>query len=90
MPRFQPEKKPKKEKVQGGTKQLEKDLRAAERRITRLEEEQAALEEAMALAATDYQKLQELTEAQTALEEQLTEAYEKWEELSEQLAEADR
>ena len=90
VPRFQPEKKPKKEKVQGGTKQLEKDLRAAERRITRLEEEQAALEEAMALAATDYQKLQELTEAQTALEEQLTEAYEKWEELSEQLAEADR
>ncbi len=85
VPRFQPEKKPKKEKVVGGTKQIEKDLRAVERQIQKLEEEQAQLEEDMAAYATDYQKLQELTEAQTALEERLTEAYEKWEELSVQL-----
>lgn len=85
VPRFQPEKKPKKEKVIGGTKQIEKDLRAVERQIQKLEEEQAQIEQDMETYATDYQKLQELTEAQTALEEQLTEAYEKWEQLSEQL-----
>ena len=85
VPRFQPEKKPKKEKVMGGTKQIEKDLRAVERQIQKLEEEQAQIEQDMETYATDYQKLQELTEAQTALEEQLTDAYEKWEQLSEQL-----
>lgn len=87
VPRFQPEKKPKKEKPAGGTKLLEKDLRATERQIAKLEEELAGLEQEMERCATDYQKLQELTEQQTGLESRLTEAYEKWESLSEQLQE---
>ena len=81
----QPEKKPKKEKPAGGTKLLEKELRALERQIQKLEEEQEALNARMEASATDYQKLQELTEQQAALEAELTEAYERWESLSEQL-----
>ena len=84
-PKKQPEKKPKKEKPAGGTKLLEKELRALERQIQKLEEEQEALNAQMEASATDYQKLQELTEQQTALEAELTEAYERWESLSEQL-----
>lgn len=84
-PKKQPEKKPKREKPAGGTKQLEKDLRALERQIQKLEEQQGALEAEMAASATDYQKLQELTAQQASLEAELTEAYERWETLSEQL-----
>ena len=85
VPRFQPEKKPKRQKPTSGTKQLEKELRAVERQIQRLEEESQRLETEMAANATDYVKLQELTEQQTATETELGEAYEKWESLSEQL-----
>ena len=85
VPRFQPEKKPKRQKPASGTKQLEKELRAVERQIQRLEEETRRLETEMAANATDYVKLQELTEQQTATETELGEAYEKWESLSEQL-----
>ncbi|MGM9537624.1 MAG: ABC-F family ATP-binding cassette domain-containing protein [Candidatus Onthomonas sp.] len=84
-PKKQLEKKPKKEKPAGGTKLLEKELRALERQIQKLEEEQEALNAQMEASATDYQKLQELTEQQAALEAELTEAYERWESLSEQL-----
>ena len=84
-PKKQPEKKPKKEKPAGGTKLLEKELRALDRQIQKLEEEQEALNARMEASATDYQKLQELTEQQAALEAELTEAYERWESLSEQL-----
>ena len=78
-------KKPRREKPAGGTKQLEKDLRALERQIQKLEEEQAALSAQMEEFATDYQKLSDLTAQQEALEGQLQEAYDRWESLSEQL-----
>lgn len=81
----QTEKKPRKEKPTGGTKQLEKELRATERQIQRLEEQNAALTDEMEANASDYKKLQELTQQQSALETELTEAYERWESLSERL-----
>ncbi len=86
VPRFQPEpKKPKKEKPSGGTKQVEKELRAVERQIQKLEDAAAGLEAEMAEHAADYQRLQELMEQQTENEKALTEAYQRWETLSEQL-----
>ncbi len=86
VPRFQPEaKKPKKEKPSGGTRQQEKELRAVERQIQKLEEAAAQIEAEMAENAADYRKLQELMQQQTENERQLTEAYERWETLSEAL-----
>ena len=84
-PAAQKPKKPRREKPAGGTKQLEKDLRALERQIQKLEEEQAALASEMEQYAADYQKLTELTARQEALEGELQEAYDRWESLSEQL-----
>ena len=84
--------KPKKDKPKakspGGTKNLEKQLRALERDIARAEEQLAALDGEMEANATDYQKLQALTQEREAAETRLNELYEQWEELSLQLEEA--
>jgi len=81
---------PKKEKVKvpGGTKQLEKDVNAAERAVAKAEEKLDELTCAMEEAASDYLKLQELCEQRDALEDELAHLYAEWERLSEALEEA--
>ncbi|HIY20845.1 MAG TPA: ATP-binding cassette domain-containing protein [Candidatus Flavonifractor merdigallinarum] len=72
----------------GGTKLLEKQVSAAERAVAKAEERLEALDGAMAEAATDYVRLQELGEEKAALEAELAELYAQWEELSAALEEA--
>ena len=69
----------------GGTKELEKQVAAAERAVTRAEERMKELDGAVEAAASDYVKLQELYAGRQALEEELEGLYAKWEELSAQL-----
>ena len=82
--------KPKKDKPKstGGTKQLEKDVNAAERAVTKAEEKLYDLSCAIEEAASDYLKLQELYEQQEALEDELAHLYAEWERLSQALEEA--
>ncbi len=72
----------------GGTKQLEKELSAAERAIAKLEERQEELTRQTEEAASDYVKLQTLCEEQEALELELLEQMEQWEQISADLEEA--
>ena len=83
----EPEKKEKPKRA-GGTKQLEKDVAAAERAVTKAEEQMYDLTCAMEEAATDYLKLQELTEQRAALEDEIAHLYAVWERLSGELEEA--
>ena len=66
-----PEPKEKKEKPKrpGGTKNLEKEVTAAERAVAKAEEQMYDLEQQIQEAAADYLKLQELYEQREALEE---------------------
>ena len=82
--------KPKKDKPKstGGTKQLEKDVNAAERAVTKAEEKLYDLSCAIEEAASDYLKLQELYEQQETLEDELAHLYAEWERLSQALEEA--
>ncbi len=84
------EKKEKKEKPKrpGGTKNLEKEVNAAERAVAKAEEQMEQLNAAIEEAAADYKKLQELCEQRETLEGELMELYEKWEQLSAALEEA--
>lgn len=80
----EPEKKEKKEKKEkpprtGGTKQTEKLVRKLEREIDTKEKELEALDQAIADAAMDYQKLAELMEQKAQMDEQLMELMEQWE-----------
>ena len=79
-----PAAKPKKEKPKapGGTKNLEKQLRALERDIAKQEELISGLDDQMEEFATDYQKLQELVAQKESEETALSALYEQWEELS--------
>jgi len=81
---------PKKDKPKrsGGTKNLEKEVNAAERAVAKAEEKLEELKSQMEAAASDYVKLQELCEQQEVLEMELMELYETWETLSAQLEEA--
>ncbi|MCI8594022.1 MAG: ABC-F family ATP-binding cassette domain-containing protein [Oscillospiraceae bacterium] len=85
----QPEKK-ERPKRSGGTKQLEKELAAAERAVTKAEEHLFELGELAKEdgVATDYLKLQEIYEEQHALEEELITLYARWEALAAELEEA--
>ena len=80
----------KKEKVKraGGTKNLEKEVNAAERAVTKAEEQMEELNVAIEAASADYKKLQELCEQKEVLEAELLELYDKWEQLSAALEEA--
>ena len=82
--------KEKKEKPQrpGGTKNLEKEVAAAERAVAKAEERMFDLTQEMEAAAADYLKLQDLYEQKEALEEEILKLYGKWEDLSAQLEEA--
>ena len=82
-----PEKK-EKPKRPGGTKNLEKEVNAAERAVAKAEEQMEQLNAAIEEAGADYKKLQELCEQKEQLEVELLELYDKWEVLSAQLEEA--
>lgn len=81
-PAEKPEKKEKPRRSGGGTKQLKKELAAAERRMEKLDEELSRLAEEKEEAASDYQKLQELMEQEAAFTEEYNQLMERWEELS--------
>ena len=85
-----PEPKEKKEKPKrpGGTKNLEKEVTAAERAVAKAEEQMYELTQQIEEAASDYLKLQELYEQREVLEEEILKLYGTWETLSAQLEEA--
>ena len=88
-PPVQPERERKeKPKRPGGTKNLEKELAAAERAVSKAEEQMFELTEQIQEAASDYLKLQELYEQREALEEEILKLYGTWERLSAELEEA--
>ena len=84
----QKEKKADKPKRPGGTKNLEKEVAAAERAVAKAEEQMFELTEQINQAASDYLKLQELYEQREALEEEILKLYGNWERLSAELEEA--
>ena len=81
---------PKKEKPKrpGGTKNLEKEVAAAERAVGKAEERMYELTQQIEEASSDYLKLQELYEQKEALEEEILKLYGTWESLSAELEEA--
>ena len=85
-----PKEEPKKEKPKrpGGTKNLEKEVAAAERAVAKAEEQMYDLTLAIEEASADYLKLQELYEQRETLEEEILKLYGIWESLSAQLEEA--
>ena len=72
----------------GGTKNLEKEVAAAERAVAKAEEQMYELGLQIEEAAADYLKLQELYEQREALEEEILKLYGTWERLSAELEEA--
>jgi len=80
--------KKEKPKRPGGTKNLEKELSAVERAITKAEEAIQQLDAQMEEAASDHVRLQELCEQKELCEADLLELYDKWETVSAQLEEA--
>lgn len=87
-PKPQKEEKVKKEKPKrtGGTKQLKKDLAAAEKRMEKLDQLMETLNAEKEAAASDYQKLQELAEQEAEYTAEYDALMEKWEVLSEAIA----
>jgi ABC transport system ATP-binding/permease protein len=67
------------------TRQAQRELRQVERELSRLERDDAGLLEAMAAAATDAARLQELSAEHIALTSARAALEERWLELSEQL-----
>ena len=82
-----PEKKDK-PKRPGGTKNLEKEVNAAERAVAAAEERMYDLELEIQEASADYLKLQELYQQREALEDELAHLYAVWEKLAADLEEA--
>jgi ATPase subunit of ABC transporter with duplicated ATPase domains len=82
------EEKVKKEKPKrtGGTKGLKKELAAAEKRMEKLDALLAQLEEEKEAAASDYQKLQELTQQEADYTAEYDALMDTWERLSEEIA----
>ncbi len=82
------EEKAKKEKPKrsGGTKQLKKELAAAEKRMEKLDQLLEALNVQKEAAASDYQKLQELLQQEAAYNAEYDALMETWETLSEAIA----
>ena len=82
--------KPKEDKPKraGGTKELEKQVKAAERAVEKAEIRLDELSAEMDAAASDYLKLQELYEEREKLEDELAHLYTVWEELAAELEEA--
>ena len=84
------EQKPKKEKPRrpGGTKELEKQVAAAERAVAKAEERQYKLSLRAEEVASNYLELQKVYEEQKALEDEIAALYAKWEQLAAELEEA--
>ena len=84
------EQKPKKEKPRrpGGTKELEKQVAAAERAVAKAEERQYELSLKAEEVASNYLELQKVYEEQKALEEEIATLYTRWETLAAELEEA--
>ena len=82
--------KPKKEKPRrpGGTKELEKQVAAAERAVAKAEERQYELSLKAEEVASNYLELQKVYEEQKALEEEIATLYTRWETLAAELEEA--
>ena len=87
-PAAAPAEKKEKPRRPGGTKNLEKEVAAAERAVGRAEEQMDELEQQIQEASADYLKLQELYEQREALEEEILKLYGTWERLSAELEEA--
>ena len=88
-PRREERPKKEREKRPGGTKQLKKELSAAEKRMEKLDELLRALEEEKAAAATDYQKLEELASQEADYAAEYDGLLETWESLSEAIEAAE-
>ena len=82
-----PEKK-ERPKRPGGTKNLEKEVNAAERAVAAAEERMFDLEQEIQEASADYLRLQELYQQREALEDELAHLYAVWERLAADLEEA--
>jgi ABC-type multidrug transport system ATPase subunit len=82
--------KPKKDKPTrpGGTKELEKQVAAAERAVAKAEERQYELSQRAQEVADNYLELQKVYEEQKALEEEIAHLYTQWETLAAELEEA--
>ncbi len=80
-----PKEKPKRP---GGTKELEKQVNAAEREVSRAEERMYDLTQEIEDASSDYLKLQELYQRRSALEDEIATLYTRWERLAAELEEA--
>ena len=87
-PAAAPAEKKEKPRRPGGTKNLEKEVAAAERAVAKEEEQMYELGLQIEEAASDYLKLQELYEQREALEEEILKLYGTWERLSAELEEA--
>ena len=82
--------KPKEDKPRrsGGTKELEKQVRSAERAVEKAEVRLDELAQEMEAAASDYLKLQDLYAEREKLEDELAHLYTEWEKLAAELEEA--
>ncbi|MCI8808260.1 MAG: ATP-binding cassette domain-containing protein, partial [Oscillospiraceae bacterium] len=82
--------KPKEDKPKrpGGTKELEKQVRAAERAVEKLEVRLDELAQAAEDAASDYLKLQDVYKERESAEDELAHLYAEWERLAAELEEA--
>ena len=87
-PAAAPAEKKEKPRRPGGTKNLEKEVAAAERAVAKAEEQMYEIGLQIEEAASDYLKLQELYEQREALEEEILKLYGTWERLSAELEEA--
>ena len=87
-PAAAPAEKKEKPRRPGGTKNLEKEVAAAERAVAKAEEQMYELGLQIEEAGADYLKLQELYEQREALEEEILKLYGTWERLSAELEEA--
>ena len=80
--------KPNKPRRPGGTKELEKQVAAAERAVEKAEIHLDELAQAAEEAASDYLKLQDIYQEREAAEDELAHLYAQWERLAAELEEA--
>ncbi|MEG2118757.1 MAG: ABC-F family ATP-binding cassette domain-containing protein, partial [Pseudoflavonifractor sp.] len=77
-----------KPKRTGGTKDLEKQVSAAERAVSKAEEQMYDLTQEIESASSNYLVLQELYEKRKVLEDEIATLYTRWERLAAELEEA--
>lgn len=79
--------KPEKPKRTGGTKNLEKEVTAAERAVSKAEERMFDIAREIEEAASDYLRLTELYAERDKLEDEIASLYAQWERLAAELEE---